>query len=61
MRHRFIFISMTFLGILFASCNDWLDVQPEDQRKEDDITKDIAMLCRGVMPRWGIPVFTAKN
>ena len=52
MRHRFIFISMTFLGILFASCNDWLDVP---------ITKDIAMLCRGVMPRWGIPVFTAKN
>ena len=37
MRHRFIFISMTFLGILFASCNDWLDVQPEDQRKEDDM------------------------
>lgn len=37
MRYRFIFIGITFLGILFASCSDWLDVQPEMQRKEDDM------------------------
>lgn len=31
-----IYILMTMLGIVFSGCNNWLDVRPETEQKEED-------------------------
>ena len=37
MRYKFILLSVIVTGLFHVSCNDWLDVQPEMQQKEDDM------------------------